>query len=462
MFALGGPTSCWFSNQDAYHGWTGVNLAATGRFRVEQVNGVWWFVTPAGHPFFSSGVNHISSYGDYAPQLGTYPYRDEILPLYGSESAWAEEVLKRLARAGLNTVGAWSQYEHFAGRFPYTPILGFAAGAPIVPGTSVPRLPEVRDYFDPAFVSGATQQAENARSCAADPYCIGVFSDNELPWGPGFTQILPFVDAYMKLAAGAPGKVALQHFLEERHAGDLAAFNTVWRLSLTSFGEIQGLATLSANWRQDTAAAKADRIAFRGRVAARYFQVVHDALRAIDPTVLILGCRFYAYSTGADTIAAAAPFVDVISVNPYEWNETWFTSARNSAVLNGHLPFAEQFDDVDAMNAISGKPILVTEWGYRAADAGLPNTWPPVYPTLADQVERADAYEQYMDRLLARPFVIGAHWYEWADNPATGRFDGEDNNWGLVNGSDEIYGDLFVRMWSVHHSMYTRRASLAP
>ena len=45
------------------------------------------------------------------------------------------------------------------------------------------------------------------------------------------------------------------------------------------------------------------------------------------------------------------------------------------------------------MYAIAGKPILVTEWGYRADDAGLPNSWPPVYPTLADQDERADAYE---------------------------------------------------------------------
>lgn len=113
------------------------------------------------------------------------------------------------------------------------------------------------------------------------------------------------------------------------------------------------------------------------------------------------------------------------------------------------------------MYAITGKPILVTEWGYRADDAGLPNSWPPVYPTLADQSERADAYEQYMDLVLARPYLIGAHWYEYADNPASGRFDGEDNNWGFVNIADEIYGELFLRMWSVHTTLYERRAALS-
>lgn len=457
-----GPKTCWFSATDPQHGWTGMQLAATGRFRVEQVNGVWWFVTPAGHPFFSAGVNHISSYGDFAPALGTYPYRDAILPRYGSEAAWSDEVIHRLEQAGLNTIGAWSQVELFAGRFPYTPILGFAARAPVVPGTTAnPRLQELRDYFDPAFASGAAIEAERARACAADRYCIGVFSDNELPWGPGFNQVTPFADAYMKLPAGAPGKVALQAFLSERYAGDVAAFNAAWNLSLQSFDEIQTRSVLTPSFTRDPAAAKQDRYAFRGRVATRYFQVVHDALRAIDPALLILGCRFYAYSTGADTVAAAAPFVDVISVNPYEWNPPWFAAAQISAANNGHLPFTEQLDDLDAMYAIAGKPILITEWGYRAEDSGLPNSWPPVYPTLADQNERADAYEHYMERVLARPFVVGAHWFEWADNPASGRFDGEDNNWGIVNIDDAIYAELFLRMWKVNAGLYPLRAALS-
>ena len=125
------PTSCWFTGLDAYRGFRGVQLAATGRFRVEQVNGVWWFVTPEGHPFFSAGVTSVRSFGDYTPPLDSYPYLDNVLAKYGSAAAWAEVALAHIASAGLNTIGAWSENQYFAGRFPYTQFLEFSAAAPI-------------------------------------------------------------------------------------------------------------------------------------------------------------------------------------------------------------------------------------------------------------------------------------------------------------------------------------------
>ena len=54
--------------------------------------------------------------------------------------------------------------------------------------------------------------------------------------------------------------------------------------------------------------------------------------------MLILGARFLAYSTAPDTVAAAAPWVDVLSINPYEWNVIWFALAQSSAVVNGLYP----------------------------------------------------------------------------------------------------------------------------
>ena len=454
------PTSCWFNGLDAYRGWTGMELAATGRFRVEQVDGVWWFVTPAGHPFFSAGVTSVRSFGDYTPALDSYPYLDNVLAKHGSAAAWAEVALARMASAGLNTIGAWSENQYFAGRFPYTQILEFSAAAPVVPGTTT-AFGSQHDFFAASFESGAAAVAEAARPCAADPYCIGVFSDNELQWGPAFNQGTPFIDTFMKLPAGAPGKLALQAFLTQRYGGDLAAFNTAWRLSLASFGAIQDRDALSTNFRRDSALAQADRVAFRAQLADRYFHVVHDALRAIDPALLILGARFLAYSTAPDTVAAAGPWVDVLSVNPYEWNEIWFASAQGSATVNGLYPVPELLADLDGMYATAGKPILISEFGYRADDAGVPNSTPPTYPRLPDQAARADAYERYMEKVLARPQIIGAHWFKHADQPATGRNDGEDKNWGFVNIEDEVYADLFLRMSNVNQRMYAERLSLA-
>ena len=456
-----GVGSCWLAGGGPYRGGTGLILEATGRFRLEQVGGVWWLVTPDGHPFFSTGINNVSSNPDYEPKTGHYPYHENVLARWGNEEVWADEVLRRMDLAGFNSIGAWSQLEHFRSRFPYTQIMGFSGAAPAIPRTGGGAVPALGDYFSPAFQSGAIAHAEGARACAADSFCIGVFSDNELAWAPNLKQPMPFIDGTLHLPAGAPGKLALQAFFEERYAGNIAAFNAAWGKSLSSFAEIQALDSLSANWQTDSETAKADRIAFRGRVATRYYRVVHDALRAVDPKLLILGDRYIAFGAAPEVVLAAAPFVDVLSINAYEWTEGWHAAAQSLAQSAGFIPAAQLLNDLDEMHRLTGKPLLIGEYGYRAADVGLPNSWPPVYPTLATQSERADAYERYARSVLARPYIVGLHWFEYADQPVHGRFDGEDDNWGFVNIRDDLYPEMFLRMWSVHVKLYPTRLGLA-
>jgi hypothetical protein len=104
------------------------------------------------------------------------------------------------------------------------------------------------------------------------------------------------------------------------------------------------------------------------------------------------------------------------------------------------------FDDVDTLYALTGKPILISEFGYRSAESELPNTFPPFYPTLATQAERADSFGRYLRRAVQRPFVVGTHWFKHADQPIDGRNDGEDNNWGIVDLHDDPYVALGDRM----------------
>ena len=54
---------------DSWGGWLGVNATATGRFRTERIDGVWWLITPDGHGFFSVGVDHLRPGGDFSPPL---------------------------------------------------------------------------------------------------------------------------------------------------------------------------------------------------------------------------------------------------------------------------------------------------------------------------------------------------------------------------------------------------------
>lgn len=440
---------------DEFGGWRGIQSQATGRFRVERIDDVWWLITPAGNVFFSAGVNATRSQGDYAPALGRSPYGDKVLAKYGDSRAWSDSVVTRFARLGLNTIGAWSENELFAGRVPYTPILGFAGRAPVVdavqPGLS--GLP-MRDYFSPDYASGAATEAQSAHACAADDYCIGVFVDNELGWGVGLAQTTSFLDGYLRLPAGGPGKLAVQQFLSARYGGDIEAFNSVWDQHLQSFDDIQNLVALPRETGND--ARRADRDAFAGAVAARYYGVAHDALHATAPGVLILGSRLLAYSVSAEVVAASAPFVDVVSANYYEITTAALALAADFAQRANYIFTGNPFTDLDAIYAAAGKPVLISEFAYRAADSGLPNSYPPVFPTLITQDERAGAYDGYMRHLLERPYIVGAHWFEYVDEPATGRFDGENSNWGIVNVDDEEYAELAAAMQRIDADLYRR------
>lgn len=453
---------------DAWGGWRGVATTATGRFRTERIAGVWWLITPDGHGLFSVGVDHLRPGGDFSPPLGTAPYHDNILARYGSEEAWATATLPRLHDLGINTIGAFSEPSRFPNAIAYTVTLALAANAPAVPGVPPPLVARVtRDYFDPAFPAGvAASVASAAAPCAADPWCIGVFTENELGLNQSLAAVLPYLDAYLLLPAGAPGKLAAQAFLADRYGGDVAAFNAAWGTALASFDDVQTLSALAPAPAvpparpTGSAAQIADRRTFDAHVAARFHQVTHDALRALSPDLLILGSRLLILSTRPEVVAAIAPYVDVLTVNYYEIDASILTLAPDYPEDYG-IPFARMFDDLDAMARIAGKPVLIGEYSYRAADAGLPNSLPPFFPTLPTQVERAQALGTYLRRVLARPYLVGAHWFQYMDQPATGRFDGEDQNFGLVDIEDDLWPAVTARLRAVATAAAPRRA-LAP
>jgi hypothetical protein len=441
---------------DVWGGDTSIVSTASGRFRLEQIDGVWWLITPDGHGFFSAGIAGVRPEGDYAPALSTYPYWDNVTTKYGSDAAWAAATLTRLQDLHVNTLGAWSRTNLFPSQIAYTIILQFSIRAPAVPGAPVGLTNQlIRDYFDPAYVSGATSEAGTTGPCAADPWCIGVFTDNEIGLLPGVAQSINYLDAYLLLTAGAPGKLALQAFVESRYA-TVAAFNAAWGTALASFADLQSLGALPADAPGFPARA-ADRRLFDGQVAGQYSRVAHDALRAAAPNLLILGSRFLAFSTSPEVVQAVAPNVDVLSVNYYELAPSALPIIQTVGAQYGYIPFTNLFDDLDEMYRLTGKPLLIGEFTYRAMDSGLPNTLPLFFTVHATQAERADAYGNYMRRVLARPFLIGAHWFKYTDEPASGRPDGENSNEGVVDINDDLWVTLTDRMRSVNQDAAARR-----
>jgi agarase len=454
------PSALAWLEMDRYGGWKAIARPATGRFRVESVDGVWWLVTPAGHAYYCAGVTGFDPFGDFAPSLGTSPYHDHVLARHGSEAAWAEVAQDRFRAWNLNCVGGWSDTALFSDRIPYAVNGSFMSRAPAVPGWPAGitgRTPH--DVFDPGFPAAAAAHAQQFAACAQNPWCIGVYSDNELAWGPGIFQIGTWVDAYMTLPAGAPGKRALQQFFEERYGGDVQVFNQVWGTQLARFDDLQTLGVLGMNIFLESPERQQARQAFLGRAASRYFQVVHDALRAVSPELLILGARFSPPFTSRRVIEASGPWVDVVSLNDYEFHPGILTLARDLDAL-GNLFLDGPFADLDTVYQITGKPQMITEYFYRLRREGV-LTLPPGLPEVADETERAAAYTRYQDEMLARPYLVGTHWFEWSDQPVEGRFDGENQLIGLVDIEDDPHVPLVERMTQVNGATPLRRAALA-
>jgi agarase len=487
---------------DKFGGFKTITFEATGRFHVAKKHGDWWLVTPEGNAFFSHAVQGVSSTGT-RDKNGDAPYLENILARYGSVEAWLENALQRLHEAGQNTIGDFSETEHFAGRIPYVDGVFFSSRAPAIEGAPEGFRGAAVDFFDPAFEEGASEEAEKLRTCAEDPHCIGAFIGDEYPWATSFLQPIPLFDAYQFLKPGAPGKVALQAFLQERYDNDITAFNTTWQTSFSSFDEVQNITVVKPDpenkpglhegilggsfdllgltegdfasldgdpfrsWRVASAAQNKDRFAFRGRVAKQFYEVADAALNEISPEMLNLCGRFLATTVTEEVVRAAADHCDVISINAFDLPESTITGAPSLGIpgifgiwaswTQAFVPNPAEtasedflFYDVKLIQELVDKPVLLASFTYRAEVEGL-NDFPPqtIFEILPDQSERANRYEAYVREALTLPSVVGAHWFIYSDQPAIGRFDGENSNFGIVDIEDNPYMDLTNRMAEV-------------
>ena len=421
---------------DRYFGTLGHTTAATGFFRVEKIRDRWWLITPEGRPFYSAGVNGIRFSGT-ATADGVKHYEETARRVYGSREAWAEAQIARCVEWGFNTVGAWSDWQLLRKRMPYTVMLYV--------GGSDWRTGRIADYFDGSFRTAAREKMQKvAAPLADDPYLVGYFLDNEMRWARDHRGG-HLLDDFVARDPESPGKKAVIAFLKKRYE-TMARLQTDFGTGAASWEALLQYRRLAA---RGTSGAVATRGAWAGEAARVFFTTLDEELRAADPNHLNLGVRFIGQMTPREVIAEAGKVVDVMSVNFYEL--TLITMSANRLLH----PFYLATDDFLAAHyQAGGRPILVSEWGYRAADSGLPNTWPPIYPTLGTQRDRADAYERTVRRALAHPWIVGQHWFIYTDQPPEGRFDGENNNWGLVSEKDEPYEELVRRAAKVHRAMY--------
>ncbi len=426
------------AGRDKWGGWAeGPRFEATGHFRVQKVDGKWWFVDPDGHLWWSHGPLRVSaSCGmtpvkgrerlfDFLPDEGSplaafYKTRDELMwpyyvkrgvtntfdftaaimyRKYGADwrDVWMHRVHRRLRSWGANTIANSSDARVMGlSRTPYCDRIEIKSRPIAGTGKLVTWWP-FRDPFDPSFRADVRRQLEARRAELEDPWCFGLFVDNELCWG-GVGDLARRV---WESPEDQPARVEFCRYLEKR------------RGSVPETPSDEDFAD------------------FALAVVRAYFSGVRDEFKRMAPNKLYLGCRF---CIGHEDFIKriAAEYCDVMSFNYYD---------------RDLLKFHELPDGVD-------KPVVIGEFHFGALDRGPIN---PGVIWLRDQDERAATYRRYLESALSNPNIVGAHWHQYADDVATGRFDGENFQNGWVDICDNPYPETISAVRWVGDNMYDIR-----
>lgn len=428
------------AHRNRFGGWTGgVRFDASGFFRIEQDGGGrWWFVDPDGCPFWSFGTTCVrlwertsvtgredlfeelpdedGRFGQvYRGEAGTYGvatgtkavqfYCLNVLRKWGSPARWLDVVVGRYRSWGFNTIGNWSQEMVLRQKaVPHTVALNSRLkGLPLI----AQRFPDVwcrewerrfRDEVD------ANTEVEKG-----NPWLIGYFCDNELPWGR-------MVEGGV-LESG-PDSAFRAMLVDELKAGygSLRTFNSEWGADCRKWDDLRRLGTERA--RPGTGAERFVRD-FMGKYAERYFSIVEDAIRRSDPDHLYLGCRFVRSRPVSEICRAAGRHSKLVTVNCYS-----------------AYPEEREFG---AWHRFTGRPILIGEFHWPLL---CERQLPPIYPAFTAK-ERCGMLYDFVRRWSERPYSLGCHWFQFSDQHLLGRpSDGENQVIGFVDVADTPYGDM--------------------
>jgi hypothetical protein len=453
MAAHAGP-----KDVNKYGGWTGgVQLKATGFFRVEKNQGKWWLVDPEGRLFWSHGVDcvrmenstpitdrehyyrnlptagsplakfygngHNAAHGYYETKAKykTYDFSGaNLLRKYGEKyaEAFTDVTHRRLKSWGMNTIANWSDSKIYGQRrTPYTATIGFGSKN-IEASKGYWR--KFYDVFDPSFRENARKaMAAQVNSSVGDLWCIGYYVHNEESWGTETSLAL----ATLASPATQPAKLVFVADLKAKYS-TIDKLNAVWGTAYASWDALQ-----QSTAEPDVKKAGDDLRAFYQKLAETYFRTIRDEIKRVAPNQLYLGCRF-AWVNDIASIAATK-YCDVVSFNRYQYS-----------VEKDRLP-----NNIDL-------PTIIGEFHFGALDRGMFHTG---LKKTENQQDRALKYKEYVQGALRNPQIVGTHWFQYKDQATTGRSDGENYQIGFVDTCDTPYPEIVAASREVGYLMYPYR-----
>ncbi len=399
-------------------------LAGKGFFRVKKEGEKWWFVDPDGYAFLSTGVDvmnptsagpveGIEDLFDWLPEkesgfaAAQSISRDRqhvsfltanLIRIYGDSwrEKWETLAANLMKTWRFNTIANWSDSTFIAHqRLPYLlPLQDF-------PSTEVAVFRDFPDVFAPVYRKAAAAFALQLEPYKNDSLMIGYFLRNEPHWGFGAHNL-----AYEMLSVSQKThtKSRCLDWLSEKYQDDISQLNKAWGTNFTSFNEIGDTAIDQQNLQPP---AEEDLWEFSGLMVDEYVKVVSEEVKKVDPNHLNLGMRFANIST--DLFYRTGAFVDVFSLNQYSSPDP---------------------PDTDEIYRRTGKPVIIGEFHHGATDRGLPASG---IRAARNQEQRAIALRHYLEQGFSRPEVIGMHYFQWNDQPWTGRYDGENYQIGVMD-----------------------------
>lgn len=447
------PKQAWPDTFSRWGGWKARRLTKPpGFFRTHFDGKRWWLVDPDGFAFWSAGldcvrVDTMARYDGLEAALKWLPetgeFKDALSIREGREGKfvnylaanfirtfgpeawrqnWAAIALAELRRLRFNTVGNWSDWEIARqAQIPYVRPMQF----------SPKRAPNIyRDFpdvFHPDFEKDAADYAAQLESTANDPAFLGYFLMNEPQWG--FSSELPAA-GMLFVTPACETRRELSRFLQKKYA-DNAALAAAWGIPVT-FEELA-----AGPWKTVLPeAALADLEAFSVVMTSRYFQILSEACRKVDPNHLNLGMR-WAGTPPRWAVEGMRSF-DVFSMNCYRQR----------------VPA----DVTRTIHELLKRPVIIGEWHFGALDVGLPASG---IGHLKNQQDRAKAYRVYLEDAAANPHCVGAHWFTLYDQSALGRFDGENYNIGFLDVCNRPYEELCQAAVTSHERLYEVAAGRA-
>ena len=347
----------------------------TGFFRVEKIDGRWWFIDPEGYLMYSYAKCNVRP-------TDKEEYYKEMADNGLTKQAWAEKERDYFKNdLKFNSLGGWSflfrplnDDATFAGSLnleavegkdamPFGSIRVYGVGIlygktidGVIPGGVETFKGNVPPVFNPDFEEKCHEIIkEYVTPWKDNPYIMGWWSDNEID------ETLTMLDKALNLDPNDPLYVY--------------TYVTAWEWLKERTGKQNPTVyDITDKLRDD----------YREFIYDRYYKVMSEGFKKYAPNHLFFGNRHYEFAVDEPgIIRAAARYCDVISFNLYKkWTP----------------------DVVDKWAEYTDKPFLITEWYARPQSAT--GGW--VCETSEDC---GKFYQHFALRLLEAKNVVGFHFF---------------------------------------------------